>query len=171
MFWLAICACVQCWVLDLWTIFVLALLPLTGNLIFSILLLYSLKTVSSKFISVCRMKEILYQFNFKISITSTRSRIQCQNTFFLQRKRQLFTYWHGWMCFSFILFTALFVVIIVDMVMGFYVIGSHFTYFFSGISFGSHDNMFIFYDCQPLPWPSADPHQVIFHLITFKCSA
>lgn len=59
----------------LWTIFVLALLPLIGNLIFSILLLYSLKT----------------------------------------RKRQLFTYWHGWMCFSFILFTALFVVIIVDM--------------------------------------------------------
>ena len=86
MFWLAICACVQCWVLDLWTIFVLALLPLIGNLIFSILLLYSLKTVSSKFISVCRMKEIQYQFNFKISTTITRFRIQSQNAFFCREK-------------------------------------------------------------------------------------
>lgn len=37
---------VQCWVLDLWTIFVLALLPLIGNLIFTIFLLFSLRLVS-----------------------------------------------------------------------------------------------------------------------------
>jgi len=59
----------------LWTIFVLALLPLIGNLIFTIFLLFSLRLRFYKF----------------------------------------FTYWHGWMCLSFILFTALFIVIIVDM--------------------------------------------------------